>query len=118
MPQYYANCSYGSVRFLPQNNLLVPQVISVPCTGRLASGQPYNLSNVFGTAELYGLMEAAENYTTQVLKMSIPYATKRRVAILPIIPNATWSGLGSVGCAGSKWVQAGGAAMCAPWLSS
>jgi hypothetical protein len=118
MQNYFANCSYNTYRFLPQNNIVVPAVIDVPCNGTRASGgqasggQAYDLSSKCGTPEIYVMQEYAEKYARDVLNISIPPDNKRRVILLPRSNLCPWAGLATVGCGGARcntWINGYGA---------
>ncbi len=112
MQNYFANCSYNTMRFLPQDNIVVPRVIDVPCNGTRMSGQVYDLSSKCGTSEIYAMQEYAEYYSREVLKVNISTTNKRRIMLLPRSNVCPWAGLATVGCNGPRcntWINGYGA---------
>lgn len=72
----------------------------VPCTGLTKAGQRYNLATACRPVEYYAIMEFAENYTRNVLRMTISSTVKRRIALLPTGSSCPWTGLATLGCSG------------------
>lgn len=102
MQNYYQQCSFGSVTFDPVNNTVAPRVIDVPCQGKRANGQAWDLSRFCGDAEMYGMMDYAESYARKKLRVPWPKTLKRRIAVMPFTQQCYWGGMGTLGCAGSR----------------
>ncbi len=110
MQQYLERCSFGRILFRRSLNLVAPQVINVPCQGVNSRGVAWNLSSRCTDAELYGLMEYAENYAVRTLNVSLPTQPGlRRIALLPQWSSCPFAGLANVGC----W----NAARCNVWIN-
>lgn len=99
MQQYLERCSFGRILFRRSMNIVAPQIIEVPCQGISSRGVAWNLTSKCADAELYGMMEYAENYAVKKLNITLPALPGlRRIALLPQWSPCMFSGLANMGC--------------------
>lgn len=100
---FFETCSMGQTFFREENNLIV-EGISIPCTGRLKNGLTFDSSKC-GNNEVYGWVEYAENFARSKGINLDNYVN--RILLLPSGANCGWAGLGSVGCGRScfTWIK-------------
>lgn len=93
----FQNCSWGVSSFTEANNIIVGP-LTIPCG-------IFDLSQCSG-GDLYGIVDYADNYTKEALKIDVS-KYNRRIVMLPSLSTCMWAGLGNVGC-GTKcmaWIN-------------
>jgi hypothetical protein len=99
----YNNCSNGRASFTPQDNIVIPRYVEIPCQGTY-DGVPYDWSRC-GSRELYALNHYA-SLAAREANISLDPNT-RRILILPQNTKCSWVGLATVGCS---------AGVCTAWI--
>ncbi|KAG2485992.1 hypothetical protein HYH03_015314 [Edaphochlamys debaryana] len=110
MERFFETCSYGKVRFRPEDNVVLGPV-DVPCTGvSPTSGVPYNASQC-KPDDLYGWAAVAEQAVVAALGQAAAERLRHRLLILPQMPACDWKGLAEVGCGDRcyAWIRGGSA---------
>lgn len=105
MQSYFKNCSFNQMTFYNTDNIIIPNIIQIPCSGTW-QGLNYDLNSACDMPGLYNMPQVAANYATNTLNMDLTLYN-RIIMILPQDSKCPWAGLGSVGC-GSKcytWIQ-------------
>lgn len=104
LSKYYKNCSFDRTQFYPQDNIIIPIKLKVPCRGNYMSTY-YDLSSYCGTNEIYALTYFVEQYA---IKNRIDLAKyKRKIIVMPYTQSCPWAGLGNIGCGSScnVWIN-------------
>lgn len=96
LENYFSICSSGRAKFQLSRNAVVG-VIDVPCSGTLSDGTPFESEGRCGGPEIFGWAEFADNYTTNVRRLSCSV-------------GGFWGGGGEHGCL-RRW-GSGGVAWC------
>ena len=100
----YGNCSNGRATFTPQDNIVMPRYIEIPCQGTYDGG-PYDWSRC-GSREIYALNHYA-NLAAREANISMG-ADVRRILVLPQNTICPWVGLANVGCSAfacTSWIK-------------
>ena len=99
----YGNCSNGRATFAPQDNIVMPRYVEIPCQGTYDK-VPYDWSRC-GSREIYALNHFA-NLAAREANISMG-ADVRRILVLPQNTKCPWVGLANVGCS---------AGVCTAWI--
>jgi len=97
LKKYYEQCSFGKTSFDLDNNIIIPEIVNIPCNG--ITYVPYNLNTSCNVNELYSIVYYIEQYTKNMNITIDPYT--RIILLLPNSYNCPWAGLANLGC-GSK----------------
>lgn len=84
----FRNCSWGVSSFTDANNIIIGP-LNIPCGA-------FDFSQCGGAA-LYGIVDYADKYTKDILKIDTG-KYNRRILMLPTMDTCLWAGLGNVGC--------------------
>lgn len=95
LEEYYRTCSFGKMQFIPENNIVYPETITMPCNG-IYNNVKYNWNNSCSTSEIYATMDYIKKYVENK-KFNIK-KYKRTIVILPKALNCPWVGLANMGC--------------------
>lgn len=104
LQNYFAQCSFDSLKFDGDNNIVVGP-IKLPCN---STEYNYN-SQLCGGFEIYGWAQHALDYTVEQLGIDVE-KYQRYLFMLPQGVKCGWAGLGELGCSGSHcytWYNGG-----------